>query len=365
MTAWRLITESSVSASFGLAADEFLLSSVARSGVPALRLYTYRSHVALVGRFQNIEAELHLDECRRVGADISRRPTGGGAIIMGEEQLGLALAIPPAGDHAGASPSSLFPRYAAPVIDALGTFGIEAAFRPKNDIEVAGKKIAGLGVYIDDDGTLLFHASTLVDLDVRLMLTLLNVTPEKISDKHIATFEERLTTVRRAAGRHVAVDDVRDAVAAAFELTFGPTLEPQPFTDDERRAIGALESERYANHDWIFARTPPPDATGSSIRKTEAGLLRVYVALAGDVIKSALITGDFFGDNRALPDLEARLKWSEASPAAIAAAVAAGSADPATVPVWKLEPSLLTDAIVAAVDDARSRSGAGRTAAGV
>ncbi len=365
MTAWRLITETGVSASFGLAADEYLLSSVARSGVPALRLYTYRSHVALVGRFQNIEAELRLDECRRIGADISRRPTGGGAIIMGEDQLGLALVIPPGGDHAGASPSSLFPRYAAPVIDALRTFGVEAAFRPKNDIEAAGKKIAGLGVYIDDDGTLLFHASTLVDLDVRLMLTLLNVTPEKISDKHIATFEERLTTVRRAAGRHVAVDDVRAAVAASFARTFGLTFDEEPFGDDERRGIGQLEAKRYANNDWIFARTPPPDATGASIQKTDAGLLRVYVALAGSVIKSTLITGDFFGDNRALPGLEARLKWSEASPATIASAVAAASADPATAPVWNLDPSLLTDAIVAAVDDARSRSEAGRTAAGV
>ncbi len=364
MTAWRLITETGVSASFGLAADEYLLSSVARSGVAALRLYTYRSHCALVGRFQNIDAELRLDECRRTGADISRRPTGGGAIIMGEDQLGLALVIPPGGDHAGAAPAELFPRYAAPVIDALRTFGVEAAFRPKNDIEVAGKKVAGLGVYIDDDGTLLFHASTLVDLDVRLMLTLLNVTPEKISDKHIATFEERLTTVRRAAGRHVAVDDVRAAVAASFARTFGLTFEPQAFSDDERRAIGELEAERYANAGWIFARTPPPDATGASIRKTDAGLLRVYVALAGDVIKSALIAGDFFGDNRALPDLEARLKWSEASPEAIAAAVASVSAGAATAPVWNLDPELLAGAIVAAVDDARSRVD-GRTAAGV
>ncbi|TAK63250.1 MAG: lipoate--protein ligase family protein [Dehalococcoidia bacterium] len=365
MTPWRLITESGVSASFGLAADEYLLGSVARGGVPALRLYTYRSHVALVGRFQNIEAELRLHECRRIGAEISRRPTGGGAIIMGEDQLGLALVIPPDGDHADASPADLFPRYAAPVIDALRTFGVEAAFRPKNDVEVAGKKIAGLGVYIDDDGTLLFHASTLVDLDVRLMLSLLNITQEKISDKHIATFEERLTTVRRAAGRAVAVDDVRAAVAASFERAFGLTLEPQPFTGVELRAIGELEAERYANAEWIFARTPPPDATGASIRKTDAGLLRVYVALAGDVIKSALITGDFFGDNRALPDLEARLKWSEASPAAIAAAVAAASVDPATAPVWNLDPELLAGAIVAAVEDARSRAGAGRTAAGV
>ncbi len=71
-----------------------------------MRLYTYRPHVALVGRFQNIEAELNLDECDRFGAEINRRPTGGGAIVMGDGQLGLALVLPPDADLGGATPAA-------------------------------------------------------------------------------------------------------------------------------------------------------------------------------------------------------------------------------------------------------------------
>ena len=57
---WRYIEEDGVSASFGLAADEYLIQAVG-GDLPTLRLYTYRSHAALVGRFQNAEAEVNVE----------------------------------------------------------------------------------------------------------------------------------------------------------------------------------------------------------------------------------------------------------------------------------------------------------------
>ena len=353
MEAWRYIEDDGVTASFGLAADEFLLRTAAQGGQTALRLYTYKTHAALVGRFQNVDAELRVDECRRLGADINRRLTGGGAIIMGEPQLGLALAIPPKESPRTHNPALLFQHYAGPIIDGLSALGVPASFRPKNDIEVDGRKIAGLGVCANEDDALLFHASILVDLDVPLMLRLLNLAPEKISDKDIASFDERLTTVRRVVGGQIAVEEVRQAVRSSFERGLGVRLEPQPFSAEEIEAIGRLEQRRYRNPDWIFQRTPPLDARGTSVCKTEAGLLRVYVSMAGWVLKSVLITGDFFGDRQALRDLEARLKWSRAAADSVGRAVEEAWAEESRYPIWGLSPGVLTDAILAAVADAQ------------
>lgn len=50
--------------------------------------------------------------------------------------------------------------------------------------------------------------------------------------------------------------------------------------------------------------------TGMSLKKTAAGLLRTYVALKGESIKSVLVTGDFLEDNGRFSEIEARLKWS-------------------------------------------------------
>ena len=53
---WRYLSEDRVSDSYGLAADEAMALRVGENLSPSvLRLYTYRSSSALVGRFQRIE----------------------------------------------------------------------------------------------------------------------------------------------------------------------------------------------------------------------------------------------------------------------------------------------------------------------
>ena len=64
MERWRLVVDDGVSAAFGLAADEWLMGHHAGDGGfdATLRLYTYESHCALVGRFQDLATEVRLDE---------------------------------------------------------------------------------------------------------------------------------------------------------------------------------------------------------------------------------------------------------------------------------------------------------------
>ena len=71
---WRLITEDGVDAAHGLAADEVLVQSVAGgTAVPTLRLYTYRPHCALAGRFQDVRNEIDLDYCDAHDIQVNRR----------------------------------------------------------------------------------------------------------------------------------------------------------------------------------------------------------------------------------------------------------------------------------------------------
>ena len=143
---WRYLCEDRVSDSFGLAADEAMALRVGEKLSPSvLRLYTYRSCSALVGRFQRIENELNLDFCRKQKMSVNRRPTGGGAILMGEDQLGVALMLR---DWKGyKSPRELMRHFASALCEGLLIFGIKAQFRGKNDLEVEGRKIGGLGIH--------------------------------------------------------------------------------------------------------------------------------------------------------------------------------------------------------------------------
>ena len=316
---WRLITDDGVTASFGLAADEALAERIGTgASVPTLRLYTYRSHCALVGRFQNVENEVRVQYCKANKISINRRPTGGGAIIMGEGQLGVALTIPGRGQDNYNQARELMGDFSEGLVRGLNKLGVEARFRRKNDIEVNGKKLVGLGIYRAPSGGLLFHASLLVDLDIALMLSVLNTPFEKISDKEIGTIAGRITTVRSETNSQIDLDDVRAEIARGFASSLDVELVGGQFTLDELQVISVLERDKYLSDDWIYQTSVVPDTFGSSKIKTPAGLLDVRVTMAGPTIKAAFIGGDFFADESAVADLEASLRWHTGQPDKVA-----------------------------------------------
>jgi lipoate-protein ligase A len=317
---WRYLADDGVTASFGLAADETITRRQGtRRSPPTLRLYTYRSHCALVGRFQRLASELHLDVCRREDVQVNRRPTGGGAILMGRDQLGVAIMVPERRSaDAYDRTRELFQRFSRGIVLGLTALGIPAEFRRKNDIEVRGRKLAGLGLYFDPAGGLLFHASVLVDLDIALMLRVLRTPFAKISDKEIATVAERMTTIRREAGRPVTVDEVRHLVRDGYARALGVALGPDAFLPDELVEIERLERERYGTAAWLAEEPATPDATGSAAIKTEGGLLSVHLTLAGETIKALYLAGDFFGDEAVVAGLERALRWHPSEPDALA-----------------------------------------------
>ncbi len=321
MNAWRYLADDGVTASFGLAADEVMTRRQGTGASPAtVRLYTYRSHCALVGRFQRAASEVRLVDCRARGIAVNRRPTGGGAILMGADQLGVAVMTPRGElERSWDRIRELFQRFGAGIIDALRALGIPAEYRRKNDLEVNGRKIAGLGIYFDRSGGLLFHASLLVDLDVPLMLAVLNTPFQKISDKEIATVGERITTVRRECGREIAVGEVRALVRRGYARTLGAELVPGGFGDDELGEIAALEREKYATPEWLEREPAIADASGSATVKTPGGLLSAHLTLAGEVLKAVYLTGDFFCDERAVLGLERALRWHPTESARIVA----------------------------------------------
>jgi hypothetical protein len=73
------------------------------------------------------------------------------------------------------------------------------------------------------------------------------------------------------------------------------------FTKPELNEIHQLEKDKYMDNDWIFQTTDVPDAMGKVIVKTLGGLLDIRLVLAGKMIKSAYIHGDFLHLNMPLP----------------------------------------------------------------
>ena len=312
MTKFRYIQDSNSSASYGLAADEYLMQyhQDGSEFQATLRLYNYRDHCVLAGRFQDINAEIDIEACKENGFEFGRRLTGGGAILMGTGQLGICFATSSKTFEWG-NVRELYHKFSAPVIEALALLGIEATFRSKNDLEVNGKKIAGLGVHVSAEGAIQFHTSLLIDLDISQMLKVLKIPIQKYSDKRkISSVEQRITTISKELGRKISKREVIETIKHCFAKAFEIEFVTENFSPGEKLRIGQLEQKRYLLDDWIFQRSPQSDMTGMSLKKTPAGLLRTYIGLKGETIKSVLITGDFFEQADIFGRIESELKWS-------------------------------------------------------
>jgi lipoate---protein ligase len=339
---WRLLSDDGVSAADGLAVDEALMAAYARGEPPrppTLRLYTYRTHCALIGRYQNLDAEVDLPACSETGTQVSRRPTGGGAIIMGAGQLGVALvsAAPP-----GLRPREIIEDLAGGLIAGLDKLGITAVFRGKNDLEAGGRKIAGLGLYLDPAGAMLFHASVLAGLDIAFMLRVLRIPAAKLADKAAAAIAERVTTVTEQDGRPWDGAALRPVIAAGFAAAFGAGLEPAVLDPAERALAADLTASRYAAQPWLTDRSAALDGSGSASLKTPAGLARIYLTTHGDLVKSAIVVGDFNELPAAVTEMESALRWRRLDDRTVGDAVARSGAGPALgVPAGRLAAAVL------------------------
>lgn len=351
---WRLLTDDGADAAEGLALDEALMAGYGRDQPdrpPTLRLYSYASHCALIGRYQNLEAEVDLEACRRTGTAVSRRPTGGGAIIMGSGQLGVAYT-----DRApvGRGPREILADLSAALVAGLARLGITACFRGKNDLETDGRKIAGLGLYIDDAGGMLFHASVLADLDVDFMLRVLRIPAAKLDGRAATAVAQRVTTVSRETGQAHDAATLRPVIAAGFTAAFGVALDHGQPTPAERALAAERATGRYRSPAWLGERSVAVDGSGSALVKTRAGLARVYLTTHGDLVKNAVIVGDFNELPTAVVRLESALRWNRLSPDAVAAAVTGCGAAAAL----DISDQSLTDAILAAGRQAGERASA-------
>src|SRR3990167_5182309 len=242
---WRYLEDDYCTASLGLATDEYIARSLPASQCShTLRLYTYGEPCALVGKYQEVPSEINVGYCKAQGMTINRRPTGGGAIVMGGGQLGVAIAAPLSEDFSFLKLAMVFERYSRGILLGLKRLGLRGEFRPRNDVLVGGKKIAGLAfATIGESG--LLHASFLVDLDEEIMQKALRIPSSK---------KVSLTTVSRELGRIVTAQEARQAVKEGYKEAFGIELVNKPLSLEERREVESLEEARYKNPVWIFGQ---------------------------------------------------------------------------------------------------------------
>lgn len=313
MENWRVIDTGLRPAAQNIALNRALLEARQAEEIPSTLRFLRFTPCALLGYHQSAEQELNLDYCRARQIEIQRRITGGGAIYFDETQLGWELYLQ-RGDLGCADMQAISQRICTAAARGIRALGVDAQYRPRNDIEVDGRKISGTGGAFDGDA-LMFQGTLLLQFDVEKMLRVLRIPAEKLSDKAIASARERVANLADLLGHAPALETVQQRLAAAFAAEFDVAFEAGELTEQEQARFSTALAEIDCE-DWVHLQCRPDTERPvlEAAIKFPAGLVtvRVNYDAARSRIQQVWFSGDFFvSPRRTIADLEAALRDSD------------------------------------------------------
>lgn len=308
---WRVIDTGLRPAAQNFALNRAFLEGHQQGDSPHTLRFLRFTPSALVGFHQDVEQELRTDYCREQGITVQRRITGGGAIYFDPTQIGWELYLDK--HRLGTADMNLISRRiceAAAV--GISRLGVDAQFRPRNDIEVDGRKISGTGGAFDGD-SILYQGSLLIDFDVEKMLRVLRIPAEKLSGKAIASARERVVNLKDLLGELPSFERVQNLMSEAFAEAFDARFEPaQDLLAHEQQIYDEALAE-IDSHEWVYQHNRPQSSAPQrqGMHKSSGGLMRASVLIDTEKkrLKQLWLTGDFFvTPQRMVVDLEAALR---------------------------------------------------------
>ncbi len=247
-----------------------------------------------VGYHQNAADVLDLALCRQRGWPVLRRKIGGGAVYLDPSQLFYQVIV-----HRSRAPFAvdrIYATYLAAPVRALRRLGLDARLSAPNEIEVAGRRIAGTGGGQIGEAVVVV-GNILHDFPDDRMARAWRVPSAAFRRLAREGLRRSLTTLARELAAAPTMESVRDAIADAYGLTLGAPLVPGALTPREREAVGAASRE-LASDAFVLERAGR-DAPGLKIARgvyvfeggAANGEVRVSLRVRDGVVDGVAVRG--------------------------------------------------------------------------
>ena len=227
---------------WNMALDELLLSNSVDHDTPILRIYGWRPPCVSIGYFQSMEEEVDALICSKMGVDVVRRITGGGAVLH-EFELTYTFITKN-------YPANILESYeliCEPVVLCMNRLGYNAKYVPLNDIVIDNKKVSG-NAQTRKNNTLLQHGTILLAVDIEKMFSMLKVPSEKIKDKMIDDVKARVTGINRS------FEEVASNLKESFAEIFGAEIITYTLSSKEKKDTEKFVIEKYSSRQWNWRK---------------------------------------------------------------------------------------------------------------
>ena len=245
---WRILEPAPLPPTLHLALDEVLAREVgAGRRPPTLRFWEWERSCVIIGAFQSLRNEVDMAAAERLGVEVVRRISGGGAMFVEPGTIITYSLYAPAELVAGMSFAESYAFLDDWVLEALRSLGLAASYKPLNDIVGPLGKIGGAAQKRLGSGAVLHHVTMAYDMDAQKMTQVLRIGREKLSDKGTTSAAKRVDPLRSQTGLPRA--EIVTRMRETFVARHGGT--PDEITADEYAAAETLAREKFASRDWL------------------------------------------------------------------------------------------------------------------
>jgi lipoate-protein ligase A len=257
MVVWRLLKLGTYDAFTNMSIDEAILRARIEKFVPnTIRFYRWNPSAVSIGRFQSVENEVQLDNCRKYGVDVVRRMTGGGTVYHDAEDEITYSVVANKKDLEAPDVTAVYAKIYSGLGEAAKTLGVKVDFAkgdPKTcpNLTVNDRKISGSAQF-HKKGAVLQHGTLLVDVDLEKMFTFLRVPWGKTRMEVVNVGKRKITSLSKRLGRDPSIEEVNNALVDGFQKALNIRLVEGELTYSEGELAERLHKEKYVTDEWIF-----------------------------------------------------------------------------------------------------------------
>lgn len=173
------------SLAFYLAMEEFVARKIEGDAFFVWRV----GSTVIIGRNQDLEAEVNLEYCRQNCVEVVRRRSGGGCVYSDKGNM-MVSCVSCRGEVA-----DIFERYLDSLVDCLKSLGTNASKSGRNDVMVGDRKVSGNAFQMLPDRSIV-HGTMLYDTDFDALETAIRPPVEKLERHGVASVRQRVMNLK-------------------------------------------------------------------------------------------------------------------------------------------------------------------------
>lgn len=283
---------------FNIAAEEYFL----KHGNEDVFMVYINEPSIIIGKHQNVFAELNYWFVKENNIKVVRRLSGGGTVFHDPGNINFTfIQNGKEGDLVD------FRRYVQPIVKALNEMGVPAEQNGRNDIVVQGLKVSGNAEHVFKNRTL-HHGTLLFSSDLGRLREALRVNLNEYSGKAVQSVRSPVANIAHFMAEKLPVDSFKQRIESSVLRLF-PDVAFYSFSESDIVEINQLVTDKYSTWAWNFGYSPKftvnrnglmADKPVSAECEVEKGMI-TKIVIRGDFTESKeleqILTGILYAED--------------------------------------------------------------------